>query len=106
MTALGTIEAQRQHIRLIGRMLVTAKQNDRDLRRTLGDGAKVLMQIWIATLERKLSNLSALRCGCCEDFVPESDLVTMSEQPAPDENPIDTLVCPDCIACPPDEVDR
>ncbi len=100
------IEARRQHIALLDDILKKAKGDDRDLHFTLGAPARHLMKHFIHQVERKLSDVAALQCDGCGVFVLESDLVTVSTRFAEEQNPAESLICPDCILCPPDEPDR
>ncbi len=100
------IDARREHITLLNEILKKAKRDDRDLRAWLGDPARHLMKHFIHSVERKLNDVAALQCDGCGVFVLESDLVTVSTRFAEDQNPAESLICPDCILCPPDEADR
>ncbi len=106
------IKARRLHISMISTLLKKAKQDDRDLRKSLGDGARGLMKHWIRQLDDRLSDLGALQCEDCGIWIHEStgETVEFNEneaaQCAEDQVMRSVFLCQDCIDCPWDEQDQ
>ena len=103
-------DARRTHITLVANILAQARQDIIALRLGVGPDANSLMKHFIRTCEKKLSDLEALRCDSCEQWVWEQDAELIEEVTGHPDSPdcrVDkVLVCNDCKLCPPDPEER